>query len=314
MIINEDKLKNIVRDSIKKVLNEKSALRTNVDTTVHLEEVTNFNNVLYGRDLNESSINRMLHWLNKCDCAFISAFRNELKDVKNGNATYFGPNGDWEEGKKFSHEENREKNRNMVAELLMLGYGVAKTKGVYPEGMTGESSEESYLVVNRNNDKDFLENLMRIAEYYNQDSIYYKEAGAEEGHLIGTNGCGWPEYHESGDGSKLKVGTASNYMSRLGNHAFSFVGTDSEKTADRKAAMDSIENSKGTDDEWRQRHWTDNDGTSFQARKELRKKNLSEAVSFWRNLVNGGMMVKEEIHPLTRKTMGEALRKYKATH
>ena len=314
MIINEDKLKNIVRDSIKKILNEKSALRTNVNTTVHLEEVTNFNNVLYGRDLNESSINRMLHWLDKCDCAFISAFRNELKDVKNGNATYFGPNGDWEEGKKFSHEENREKNRNMVAELLILGYGVAKRKGVYPEGMTGESSEESYLVVNRNNDEDFLENLMRIAEYYNQDSIYYKEAGAEEGHLIGTNGCGWPEYHESGDGSKLKVGTASNYMSRLGNHAFSFVGPDSEKTADRKAAMDSIENSKGTDDEWRQRHRTDNDGTSFQARKELRKKNLSEAVSFWRNLVNGGMMVEEEIHPLTRKTMGEALRKYKATH
>lgn len=78
--------------------------------------------------------------------------------------------------------------------------------------------------------------------------------------------------------------------------------------------MDSIEKSKGTDDEWRQRHWTDNDGTSFQARKEVRKKNLTEAVNFWRNLVNGNMMIKENIHPLTRKTMNEAIRKYKRTH
>lgn len=209
----------------------------------------------------------MLKWLNDCDCAFISAFRNELKNIRGKNKTYLGPNGDWEEGKEFSHEENRQKNKLMVAELLQLGYGVTKTKGVYPEGMTGESSEESYLVVNRNNDDKFLDNLLRIAELYNQDSIYYKEADSEEGHLIGTNGCGWPEYHESGNGSKLKTGTASNYMSRLGNKAFSFVGSDSERTKDRKEAMDSIEKSVGTDDEWRQRHWTDNDGTYFNARK-----------------------------------------------
>ena len=294
-------IRNIVHEAVQKTL---------------LEDVTNFNNIINSKNkkLNESNINRMLHWLKNCDCAFISAFRDEFKDIRDKDATYFGPNRDWEEGKKFTHEENRQKNKLMVAELLQLGYGVTKIKGVYPEGMTDESSEESYLVVNRNNDENFLSNLQRIAEFYNQDSIYYKEAGAEEGHLIGTNGFGWPEYHEKGDGSKLQVGTASNYMSRVGNHAFSFVGKDSEKTANRKEAMDSIEKSKGTDDEWRQRHWTDNDGTSFQAGKELRKKNLTEAVSFWRNLVNGKMMIKENIHPLTRKTMNEAIRKYKRTH
>lgn len=270
-------IKNIVREAIQKTL---------------LEDVTNFNNILNSKNknLNESNINRMLHWLKGCDCAFITAFRKEFKDNRDKDATYFGPNGDWEEGKKFSHEENRQKNKLMVAELLQLGYGVTKVQGVYPETpktndapiTDNEDIEESYLVVNRRNDENFLKNLQRIAEFYNQDSIYYKEAGAEEGHLIGTNGCGWPEYHEKGSGSKLHLDTGSNYMSRLGNKTFSFVSADSEETNHEK-------------------------------RKELRREKLAEAVTFWRNIVNGRMMVIENMHPLTRKTMNEAIRSYKAS-
>ena len=36
---------------------------------------------------------------------------------------------------------------------------------------------------------------------------------------------------------------------------------------------------------------------------------MSEAVNFWRSMVDGKMIIKEDIHPLARKTMGEALRK-----
>ena len=274
-----------------------------------LYEILNFNDVITSRRLDESSINRMLQWLKDCDCAFISAFRNELKDIRDINATYLGPDKDWEEGKQFTHEENRQKNKLMVAELLQLGYGVTKVKGVYPEGMTDESSEESYLVVNRNNDENFLPNLLRISEYYNQDSIYYKEKGKIKGNLIGTNNCGWPEYHQKGDDSELKTSTASNYMSRMGNKAVSFVGKDAEKVNNRKEAMDSIEKSRGTNDEWRQRYWKDNGGASFRGRKENRKNKTREAVDFWRKIVGSKMLIKEDIHPLTRKTMGETLRK-----
>lgn len=295
MGINEDRIKGILRESIS------------------VNEVQNFNHIINSQNnvLNESNINRMLQWLKDCDCAFITAFRNELKDVRDMDATYLGPDkaNKWKIGKTFTHEENRQKNKLMVAELLQLGYGVTKVKGVYPEGMTDESSEESYLVVNRNNDENFLDNLLRISEYYNQDSIYYKERGKTEGNLIGTNGNGWPAYHEKGDDSSLNLNTASNYMSRMGNHAFSFVGNDSENVKDRKEAMDSIERTKGTDDEWRQRHWNDNDRTSFRGRKQNRKEKMKEAVDFWRHMVSGRMLIKEDIHPLTRKTMGEALRK-----
>lgn len=264
--LNERELKNIIHESVKNVLNERK-------TNSFINEVRNFNTIIdkTNKTLNESSINRMLQWLKNCDCAFISAFRNELKDVRDMNATYLGPDdkNQWQIGKQFTHEENRQKNKLMVAELLQLGYGVTKVKGVYPEGMTDETSEESYLVVNRN---DFLDNLLRISEYYNQDSIYYKEKGKTKGNLIGTNNNGFPEYHQKGEDSELKTSTASNYMSRMGNKAFSFVGKDAEKVKNRKNKM-------------------------------------SEAVNFWRNMVDGKMIIKEVIHPLTRKTMGEALRK-----
>ncbi len=267
--LNERELKNIIHESVKNVLNERK-------TNSFINEVRNFNSIIDKtiKALNESSINRMLQWLKNCDCAFISAFRNELKDVRDINATYLGPDdkNQWQIGKQFTHEENRQKNKLMVAELLQLGYGVTKVKGVYPEGMTDETSEESYLVVNRNDDENFLDNLLRISEYYNQDSIYYKEKGKTKGNLIGTNNNGFPEYHQKGEDSELKTSTASNYMSRMGNKAFSFVGKDAEKVKNRKNKM-------------------------------------SEAVNFWRNMVDGKMIIKEDIHPLTRKTMGEALRK-----
>lgn len=302
--LGEDQLRNIIYESVSSILNEQKS---------NLDEVHNFNSIIdkFNNTLNESNINRMLQWLKNCDCAFISAFRTELKDIKNMDATYLGPdkNDPWKVGKLFTHEENRQKNKALVAKLLQLGYGVTKVKGVYPEGMTKETSEESYLVVNRNNDENFLNNLLELGELYNQDSIYYKAKGQTKGSLIGTNGCGWPEYRQKGDDSELKTNTASNYMSRLGNKAFSFVGKDAEKVKDRKEAMDSIEKSRGTDDEWKQRHWTDNDNTSFHKRKENRKQQMKEAVNFWRNMTDGKMLIKEEIHPLTRKTMGEALRK-----
>ena len=91
------------------------------------DEVENFNNVT-NKDvntLNEGSIQRMLQWLQDCDCAFIGAFRSETLEV------------------------TCKKSKFIVAELLVLGYGVAKIKGVCSEGMTDETSEESYLVVNR---------------------------------------------------------------------------------------------------------------------------------------------------------------------
>lgn len=259
-----------------------------------LEEVDNFNNIaIYNNELNEKSLNRMMLWLNKCDCAFITAFRYKLIDIENPDKTYYGPNDNWKDKKIFTHEENREKNKLLKAELLNLKYGVTNVKGVYPEGMNNESSEESFFVVNRFNDPNFLNNLLSLAEYFNQDSIYYKPKDKTYGYLIGTNGATYPGYHKKGDESKLKPGSASNFMSRIGNKAFSFIPNNTLKVNNKK---EGIENTDAS-----QRYWTDYEGTSFKDRKRSR---VQEATDFWKSICVRRMEVLEEMEPKGRWAMG----------
>ena len=260
-----------------------------------LEEVDNFNNIaIYNNELNEKSLNRMMLWLNKCDCAFITAFRYKLIDIANPDKTYYGPNDNWVDKKIFTHEENREKNKLLKAELLNLKYGVTTVKRVYPEGMNNESSEESFFVVNRFNDPNFLNNLLSLAEYFNQDSIYYKPKDKTYGYLIGTNGATYPGYHKKGDESKLKPGSASNFMSRIGNKAFSFIPNNALKVNNRK---EGIENTDAP-----QRYWTDYEGTSFKDRKRSR---VQEATDFWKSICVRRMEVLEEMEPRGRWAMGD---------
>lgn len=260
-----------------------------------LEEVDNFNNIaIYNNELNEKSLNRMMLWLNKCDCAFITAFRYKLIDIENPDKTYYGPNDNWVDKKIFTHEENREKNKLLKAELLNLKYGVTTVKGVYPEGMNNESSEESFFVINRFNDPNFLNNLLSLAEYFNQDSIYYKPKDKTYGYLIGTNGATYPGYHKKGDESKLKPGSASNFMSRIGNKAFSFIPNNALKVNNRK---EGIENTDAP-----QRYWTDYEGTSFKDRKRSR---VQEATDFWKSICVRRMEVLEEMEPRGRWAMGD---------
>lgn len=260
-----------------------------------LEEVDNFNNIaIYNNELNEKSLNRMMLWLNKCDCAFITAFRYKLIDIANPDKTYYGPNDNWTDKKIFTHEENREKNKLLKAELLNLKYGVTTVKRVYLEGMNNESSEESFFVVNRFNDPNFLNNLLSLAEYFNQDSIYYKPKDKTYGYLIGTNGATYPGYHKKGDESKLKPGSASNFMSRIGNKAFSFIPNNALKVNNRK---EGIENTDAP-----QRYWTDYEGTSFKDRKRSR---VQEAADFWKSICVRRMEVLEEMEPRGRWAMGD---------
>ena len=260
-----------------------------------LEEVDNFNNIaIYNNELNEKSLNRMMLWLNKCDCAFITAFRYKLIDIANPDKTYYGPNDNWTDKKIFTHEENREKNKLLKAELLNLKYGVTTVKRVYPEGMNNDSSEESFFVVNRFNEPNFLNNLLSLAEYFNQDSIYYKPKDKTYGYLIGTNGATYPGYHKKGDESKLKPGSASNFMSRIGNKAFSFISNNALKVNNRK---EGIENTDAP-----QRYWTDYEGTSFKDRKRSR---VQEATDFWKSICVRRMEVLEEMEPRGRWAMGD---------
>lgn len=197
----------------------------------------------------------------------------------------------------------------MVAELLAKGYGVIKVKGVYPEGMTNESSEESYLVFNRSNDGNFFNTLFDISEEYNQDSFYYKPQGGMSGYLVGTNACKFPGYKQKGTESKFMENTASNYMSRLGNKAFAFVSDDAIKNVNRAEAMNQIEDEVSRN-EYNQHYWQDKKPTSFRDRKKMRSTNEGVIRALVECCDINGVRSLDTMHPLSRKSMFEWLKKH----
>jgi hypothetical protein len=94
------------------------------------------------------------------------------------------------DGHNLSLAENKEKNKELLAVLLIKGYLISKEIHSYTEHFQHaqmiEKPVESFFVVNRNNDKDFFEIIIKLGKYYNQNSVLLKPVG-ENAFLYGTN-------------------------------------------------------------------------------------------------------------------------------
>ena len=226
----------------------------------------------------ESGLNRILSWINSYDIVTITAFRDKLKDITNN--TYI-PNG-MSEGDSFTLQQNRERNRLLKAKLLSLGYGVTNIHGSYIEGQGTEVAEESFLVVNLKDDKNFYKNCFKLSEYFNQDSFLYKAKNSDNAYLVGTNMCDFPSYD-----NRINAGTLtslpSKFMSRIKNAAFAFVDKDNWVIKNSKADM--------TDDNMNDYEnsysWKNDDKPTFNKRKEMRKIKMIE------NLLNNNGLLLE---------------------
>lgn len=194
------------------------------------EKVMNFNSVISsGNALDDSSIYRMLRWLNSKDCAFIAGFADSPKDNMN---------------------ENGEKNRFVTAQLLVYGYGVVKIKGRSSGDKAEENSEIGYFVVNWKGGDAFLDNILYTSDYFGLGSVYYKEAWATKARFIGTNGDG----EDNGKGRVLEAGSAHNSIADMADKAISFITPAAEMSSDSEAAKDGIVVAGGADDEPAQMH------------------------------------------------------------
>ena len=115
---------------------------------------------------NFSSVTRVLHWLELCDCAIISAWR-----------------------KTKNREKNDSDNRELQESLRKGKYGVIKMRGYYPEKGQSFSNENSFLTINLEKETiDFFGEIKSLSENYEQDCFLFKKAGIEEqAILVGTN-------------------------------------------------------------------------------------------------------------------------------
>lgn len=188
--------------------------------------------------LHESSVTRIMSHLKNYDCGTLTAFRGTCANATENTL----PAVKEYEGESVPLAVKKQWNRDLKAALLKLGYGVTAIKGRYREdGWDTASDEESFFVVNLTNDPDFIKNLARLGEAYNQDSILIKEKGSDNAYLLGTNtseGDFNPALGQTQDIGKLHVNVPLDYLgasSVIGNKAFIFKGDD-EKVENKDEA------------------------------------------------------------------------------
>lgn len=147
-----------------------------------------------------ASLNRAVYWINKTDCANITAWRS-------GN-------------KRAINDAN---NRILQETLRSMGYGVIKLQGFYAEVGHDVSKENSFLVFDQNDDPNFYENLYKLSEKFEQDCFLFKAADEDVAYLIGTNDDFIKENGERKEAGRLRIGNldATTY-SEIGSGRISF--------------------------------------------------------------------------------------------
>jgi len=162
--------------------------------------------------INESGLSRIYKHIMEHDCVVITAFRDDTND--DSKCT----------DKAVIGGDNMERNRDLKATLLGLGYGVTKVDGSYIEDfgtpLAKEVKENSLFCVNLNDDADFVERLASLGEKFCQDSIIVFPKGGEGAHLIGTNNAEFPGYGEKSMQGDLSMGQEAEFMTRIKNRPF----------------------------------------------------------------------------------------------
>jgi hypothetical protein len=127
--------------------------------------------------LHESSLSRLYRQNIDHDCGALTAFR---------------ANADCGAGDSFSKDDNRKRNRSLLAKLQQRGYSVTSLQGRYPEGGTVRT-EESYFVADLRDRGTLEQDLRHLGEVFDQDSILFIPKGSIMGtaraRLISTNHC-----------------------------------------------------------------------------------------------------------------------------
>jgi sialic acid synthase SpsE len=169
---------------------------------IHLEVLAkgSSNSILNTSFASNASLNRAVYWINKTDCANITAWRS-------GN-------------KRAVNDAN---NRELQEALRAMGYGIIKLQGFYAEVGQDVSKENSFLVFDRNNDPNFYENLYNLSKQFEQDCFLYKPAEEEVAYLIGTNEEFIRDNGERIEAGRLRIGSLSaKAYSEIGSGRISF--------------------------------------------------------------------------------------------
>lgn len=116
----------------------------------------------------------------------------------------------------YTPEENEQRNKTLKAACLEKGYGVTKIRGGHAENFNTpeaiEVQEESFVVVNLNDDPNFVATMIRFGKAFCQDAVLVKEVG-KDAYLHGTNRASFPGLGNTVLLGGLKGGKEAQVMS-----------------------------------------------------------------------------------------------------
>jgi len=170
----------------------------------------------YSDFLEESSLSRVWNQTRKHSVGTITAYRY-ARDCGTGEV--------------YTKNENKSRNVVLRAKLLKLGYSITKIKGTYIENYGSskeiEVSEESFLVVDLDDDGKLRTNLIKLGTEFDQDSITFQENSNTGYFLISTNKCesGYPGHGKIGVIKKLgktMFGKKGEFFSKVNGRPFVF--------------------------------------------------------------------------------------------
>ena len=181
--------------------------------------------LLPDKQLNESGLARLAKHMEEHDCGTITAFRSKEGC---GSPT----------DKPYSKQDNKKRNRQLMANLQMLGYGVTAVQGAYIENYGTpdalEVKEDVYFVVDLRDRRKLREDLVNLGSKYEQDSILFIPKGGEGSILIGTNDCpnSYPGFGREQRFRDRKLGKGGEFMTKVSGRPFIFEDTLLETIVD----------------------------------------------------------------------------------
>ena len=128
---------------------------------------------------------------------------------------------------QFSKRENQQRNKSLQAKLASLGYGITSVRGTYIEDYgtpeAKEVGEHTFFVVDLTNRGRLRDDLIRLGQEFDQDSILFIPKGGVASELIGTNETGYPGLGNSLKLPVLKFGDDGNeFLTRVAGRPFYF--------------------------------------------------------------------------------------------
>ena len=176
--------------------------------------------------INEAGLAKIRQDMLDFDTAFITAFRGDINDKS--MCAYVPPSKDVSERSKMGKKgiTNRRNNKDLSAYILSRGYGLKNVQGSYienfgsidPEKIPREVKENSFFVVNLNNDPQFFDEIIDLGKRYCQDSVILVPKGGEA-FLYGTNNT-YPGLDQKETVGKFMGGETGEFMSRIGGRPF----------------------------------------------------------------------------------------------